>query len=126
MTHFPKDFYRHLKEHNYTEVKGGNERKTFLEIWVVTVGKRVFARSWNKSERSWFTELQKTGIGQLKYGNAEVIVTGRKVDAESKIHSLINDAYRARFKEEENIFYVNGICQPEYSNYTMEFFNTEK
>ena len=123
---FPKDFYKHLREQNYTEVKGGIERKTFLEIWVVTVNNRVFARSWNKSKRSWFTELQKTGIGQLKYKKEVIAVTGKKVDENSEIHVLINNAYLERYTEPENIFYVNGICQPEYTNCSMEFFYSEK
>ena len=123
---FPKDFYKHLSEQNYTEVKGGIERKTFLEIWVVTVNNRVFARSWNKSRRSWFTETQKTGVGKLKYKNQVINVTGKKVDGSSEMHNLINNAYRERYTEPENIFYVNGICQPEYTNYTMEFFYSEK
>ena len=123
---FPKDFYKHLREQNYTEVKGGIERKTFLEIWVVTVNNRVFARSWNKSKRSWFTETQKTGVGQLKYKDQVINVTGKKVDKSSEMHILINKAYRERYTEPENTFYVNGICQSEYTNYTMEFFYSEK
>jgi len=121
---FPKKFFEHLENHNYTQIKGGQVRETFLEIWVVKVDNRVFARSWNKSKRSWFTAFIDTGVGQFKFGEELMNVTGKKVSSEDVIHKQINEAYQARYTEKENIFYVNGICKPEYFEYTMEFFNS--
>lgn len=120
--YFPEDFYSHLKTHNYTEIKGGTERNTFLEIWMVSVNNRVFARSWNKSSRSWFTAFLDTGVGQLKYGEKVIIVKGKKLDASAPIQEGINQAYLKRYNQKENIFYSEGITQPEYLDYTMEFF----
>jgi hypothetical protein len=119
---FPRDFFTHLKEHNYTLIKGGTDRKTFLEIWVVAVGDRVFARSWNKSERSWFTAFLASGEGQLKYGDHILNVKGKKLDEKSKLHELINNAYLERYQEPANVYYAEGISKPEYAAYTMEFF----
>ena len=86
---FPEEFYKHLEKYNYTEIKGGINRKTFLEIWVVSVENRIFARSWNKSERSWFTAFLETGIGQFKYGDQIIEVSGKKVEQEAEIHLRI-------------------------------------
>lgn len=119
---FPADFYSHLKDHNYTLIKGGMDRKNFLEIWIVEVDRRIFARSWNKSERSWFTAFLDSGVGQLKYGNKIINVKGKKLDSNSEMHELINQAYLKRYIEAENIFYAKGISQPEYRDYTLEFF----
>ncbi|PKA82738.1 uncharacterized protein DUF2255 [Ulvibacter sp. MAR_2010_11] len=119
---FPTEFYNHLKEHNYTEIKGGITRTTFLEIWVVAVEGRVFARSWNKSERSWYTAFLETGTGQLKYGDTIIDVIGEKIGPGLEIHKKINKTYRDRYTEKENIYYADGISQPEYEDYTMEFF----
>ncbi|PHR11482.1 MAG: hypothetical protein COA40_11040 [Aequorivita sp.] len=123
---FPEDFYSHLKNHNYTEIKGGIERNSFLEIWVVSVNKRVFARSWNKSARSWFTAFIDTGVGQLKYGDKVLNVKGTKLEPTSEIQKEINQAYLKRYNQKENIYYSEGITQPEYLEYTMEFFYLEK
>ncbi|MEH6763587.1 MAG: DUF2255 family protein [Aequorivita antarctica] len=123
---FPEDFYSHLKNYNYTEIKGGSERKTFLEIWVVSVNNRVFARSWNKSARSWFTAFLETGVGQLKYGKKIINVKGQKLEATAQIQEEINQAYIERYNQKENIFYSEGITQPGYLDYTMEFFYSEK
>ncbi len=122
---FPSTFYEHLLVHNYTEIKGGKERETFLEIWVVAVGERVFARSWNKSERSWFTEFLKTGVGQLKHSNAIYNVTARKIMPGDAIHQQINAAYLSRYNQKDNIYYAEGISQKEYEDYTLEFFFAE-
>jgi hypothetical protein len=122
---FPEDFYSHLKIHNYTEIKGGTERNTFLEIWVVSVNKRVFARSWNKSARSWFTAFLETGVGQLKYDEKIINAKGRKLEVTAQIQEEINQAYLKRYNQKENIFYSEGITQSEYLDYTMEFFYSE-
>ncbi len=122
---FPKDFYSHTKKNVYTEIIGGTERDTFLEIWVVSVNNRTFARSWEKSTRSWYTAFIETGLGQLKYEDNIIYVTGKKLDKEDKIHLEINNAYLTTFNQPKNIIYSEGITQPEYLDYTMEFFYTE-
>lgn len=123
---FAEDFYSHLKKYNYTEIKGGIERNNFLEIWIVSVNNRVFARSWNKSARSWFTAFLETGVGQLKYGEKIINVKGRKLETTAQIQQEINQAYIERYNQKENIFYSEGITKPEYLDYTMEFFYSEK
>lgn len=123
--HFPTDFYTHLKEQIYTWIKGGMERETFLDIWVVAVNNRVFARSWNKSPQSWFTAFLETGVGQLKYGDNIIDVTGKKLSSNAEIQEKINQAYLSRYNQKENNFYAEGIVQPEYLDYTMEFFYAE-
>jgi len=120
---FPKDFYTYLANNTLIEIKGGITRPTFLQIWIVAVEKRIFARSWNKSEKSWFTEFQKTGIGEIKYGNKVLKVNGEKVSSENLINLNISEAYINKYDQPENIEYSKGISQPEYFDYTMEFFN---
>ena len=119
---FPVDFYEYLINNTLIEIKGGIEREKFLQIWMVEVNNRVFARSWNKSEKSWFTEIERTGIGQIKYGNQIIQINGSRLSNESNIHELINQRYLARYYQAENQFYSRGITKSEYKNYTMEFF----
>lgn len=123
---FPASFYQHLRDHNLTGIKGGRERPTFLEIWMVEVNGRIFARSWNKSARSWFTAFQKTGEGEIKYGNEIIPVQGRQLKNDPKMTDLINKAYLERYTQPENIPYAKGISQPEYADHTMEFFYAGK
>lgn len=119
---FPADLYTYMKEHTLMEVKGGTTRPTFLKIWMVEVDGRVFARSWNKSERSWFTEFQRTGVGEIKYGDTILKVKGKKLAAEDPVNPRISEAYLKKYDQPQNVPYAEGISQPEYFDYTMEFF----
>lgn len=123
---FPDNFYDYLRSNTLVGIKGGVERESFLDIWMVEVDNRVFARSWNKSLRSWFTEFIKTGKGQVKYGNKIMKVEGVKLDAKDEAHKLIDKAYLEKYNQKENVEYANGITQPEYANYTLELFFVEE
>lgn len=118
---FPADFYTFLKENTLVEIKGGIERPTFLPIWMVQVDNRIFARSWNRSEKSWFTEFLKTGVGQIKYGQQVMNVTGQKLEEHDAMNRKISEAYIKKYDQPQNLKYSQGISQPEYFNYTMEF-----
>ena len=120
---FPEEFYKYLAEHTLIEIKGGLNRDSYLPIWMVEVDKRIFARSWNKSKRSWFTEFQKTGIGEIKFCDKVIRVKGKKLSAQDKMNSRISMAYIEKYKQSENLKYAEGISQLKYFDYTMEFFN---
>lgn len=122
---FPTEFYDYLQAHNLTGIKGGHERPTFLEIWMVEVDGRVFARSWSKSARSWFTTFQETEEGEIKYGDRVVRVRGRQLKNDPAMTERINQAYLKRYTQPENLPYAQGITKPEYAAYTMEFFYIE-
>ena len=122
---FSKDFYTYLANNTLIEIKGGLTRPTFLKIWMVEVDNRIFARSWNKSENSWFTEFQKSGIGEIKFGDKIIRVTGEKIDADNPINKKISQAYIKKYNQPENLKYARGISKPEYFNYTMEFFKLQ-
>ncbi|HSJ12563.1 MAG TPA: DUF2255 family protein [Gillisia sp.] len=118
---FEKELYDYLNTHTRIEIKGGLDRPTFLPIWMVNVNGRLFSRSWNKSEKSWFTEFLRTGRGQIKYGDKIVNVSGHKIDREDPVNQKIDAAYLQKYTQPENLPYAQGITQPEYADYTMEF-----
>ncbi|WP_210489778.1 DUF2255 family protein [Rufibacter aurantiacus] len=118
---FPQEFIDYLASHTLAGVKGGKDGHRFLDIWMVEVNGRVFARSWSKSNRSWFTAFKEEGIGQLKFGDKIIPVNGKPL-TDSQTNSLIDQAYKEKYTQAHNLVYVNGITQPEYHEYTMEFF----
>lgn len=122
---FPKDFLNYLTNNTLIEIKGGITRPTFLPIWMVEVDNRIFARSWNKSQKSWFTEFQSEGIGEIKYGDKVIRVKGQKVGAKNQINHRISEAYIKKYDQPANLKYSEGISQPEYFDYTMEFFYSD-
>jgi hypothetical protein len=125
VTFNPLHFYNYLKENTLIGIKGGKTRESFLNIWMVEVNRRVFARSWSKSERSWFTEFLNSKEGQIKVGEKVINVTGKKLTNEPELMESINKAYLKKYNQTENLFYAKGITKPEYEEYTMEFFYLE-
>ena len=123
---FPESLYRYLSNNTLIGIKGGTERSSFLDIWMVEVNGRVFARSWNKSPNSWFTEFIKSQKGQLKYGDVILEVEGQKLDANDPTNILIDSAYLEKYNQKENLKYAQGITQPEYADYTLEFFYIDR
>lgn len=117
---FPAEFIEYLGSSTLVGIKGGTARETFLNIWMVEVAGRVFARSWAKSNKSWFTAFLEEGAGQLQYGQRVLNVRGVQTH-DAELNLLIDDAYKAKYTQEHNLPYVAGITQPEYHYYTMEF-----
>ncbi|MEM7659861.1 MAG: DUF2255 family protein, partial [Bacteroidota bacterium] len=58
-------------------IKAGTERPTFLEIWMVQVGDRVFARSWTRKENGWFGQLLEKGRGEVQFGEEIYPIRGK-------------------------------------------------
>lgn len=118
---FPVELIEYLDSHTLIEIKGGVDRETFLKIWMVSVDNRIFARSWTMSSKSWFTEFVKQEIGQLKFGENVITVSGKQL-FDDELNRLVDQAYKQKYTQQENIIYVNGITESKYHNYTMEFF----
>lgn len=118
---FPSDLFEYLDCHTLVGIKGGRDRESFLNIWMVVVGDRFFSRSWNKSNKSWFTAFLSTGVGQIKYAETVLDVQGRKLPPNDPLHEHINRAYLEKYDQPENLSYSRGITQSEYRDYTMEF-----
>lgn len=97
------------------------KRLTFLEIWMVSVGQRVFARSWGMSHKSWFTELVEYDVGQIKLGSDIFNIKGRQL-LDPEMNRFIDQAYRTKYIQKENIPYVEQITALKYKDFTMEFF----
>ncbi len=116
-----KTLSEYIAKHTLIEIKGGLEREKFTEIWMVEVNGRFFSRSWNKSERSWFTEFLKTGVGQIKAGKTIINANGFKVDKNDAVNRDIDIAYLEKYHQPGNVKYAIGISQPEYADFTMEF-----
>lgn len=112
----------YLQLHTLIGVKSGIHRKSFTEIWMVTVQGRFFSRSWNKSNDGWYGEILKNGSGQLKLNDTILNVTVKKIKKDDAIQPKIDLAYLSKYTQPENVSYAHGISQPDYHDFTVEFF----
>ena len=121
MENFSDEFLQFLDENTLVEIKSGNHRTKFTEIWMIRIGKRVFARSWNRNVKGWMHDFLINNGGQIKYGQKVLNVTVRKIDKTDKINKDISKAYLNKYTQEYNIEYAKGISQIEYFDFTLEF-----
>ena len=77
---FPIEFYKFLKENTLVEIKSGNHRNKFTEIWMVNVDGRIFARSWNKNLNGWMNDFLTNKSGEIKFGENILNVVVEKLE----------------------------------------------
>ena len=118
MENFPSEFLQFLDENTLVEIKSGNHRTKFTEIWMIRIGKRVFARSWNKNVKGWMNDFLINNGGQIKYGEKVLNVTVKKIDKTDKINEDISNAYLNKYTQEYNIEYAKRISQIDYFDFT--------
>jgi hypothetical protein len=111
----------YIKNNNLIGIKAGFDRPTFLDIWMVVVDERIFARSWGIAENSWYSTFLQNPYGQIKCG--EIIFNIQAVIPTDKevITEKINIAYLTKYNSGHNIEYAKGIVQEMHIDKTMEF-----
>lgn len=102
-------------------VSAGGRRATPLEIWVVAVGGRLFARSWGLSERSWYSAFIGGAQGFLECGDRRVAVSGREPADLEAVSPLIDAEYLRKYDRGENSGYARGILGRQHVLRTLEF-----
>ena len=119
---FSNAFLKCINETQITSVRVGNERTKFTGIWMVEVDDRIFARSYNLSDRSWYTTFLNGDEGDIKCGKEIIPVNGIKPADLSTIAEDINKAYEKKYLVKTyNKKWVDGLIQPERVVRTMEF-----
>ena len=122
MNKFTKAFLACINATQITSVRAGKDREKFTGIWMVVVDGRVFGRSYNLSERSWYTTLLSGDSGDLKCGKEIIPIKGSKPVDINIITGAINKAYEKKYLVKAyNKKWVDGLCKPESVARTMEF-----
>lgn len=120
------DAIHYIQTHNLIGLKAGSNRTDFLEIWMVVVDKRIFARSWGLAERSWYNTFLNNPSGEIQCGDAVYRITAKVPDDLHHLTEPINQAYLNKYNEGRNAPYAQGIIQPQHAARTMEFVIQEK
>lgn len=120
MKPFPEELFQHLRDHTLVGIRVGPDRKEFLDIWMVAVAGRIFARSWNRSMSGWFGGLIRGQSGMVRFGEHTLEIVGKRPTSEPGLMQRIDQAYLERFTQPENISYATTISQPEYHSFTIE------
>ncbi|MFT3680463.1 MAG: DUF2255 family protein [Ferruginibacter sp.] len=110
-----------IERSNLIGVKAGSNRDKFLDIWMVVVDDRIFARSWGLSEKSWYTVFLQEPFGAIRCGDKIVQVKAVIPARTPGLDESISSAYLAKYDHGDNSFYAQGIIKPAHVERTMEF-----
>lgn len=111
----------YIKSHNLIGIKAGLQRQTFIDIWMVVVEDRIFARSWGLAEKSWYNRFQEEPIGHIKCGENIFSIRATIPKDLTELTEKINTAYLTKYNTGHNIEYAEGIVQENHVNKTLEF-----
>ena len=111
----------YINSNNLAGIKAGAERPSFLEIWMVVVDGRIFARSWGFAEKSWYNTFLKASKGEIKCGEVVLDITAKIPQDLEVLNAKINQAYLDKYNSGDNAKYAIGITQQEHIDKTMEF-----
>lgn len=118
---FPAEFLESVNTHSLTGVRAGGPERDFLEIWVVQVEGRLFARSWGLARRSWYTACLEGVEGELQSGGRCIAVRGIVPEDLDRMTAAISAEYLRRYNQGDNAVYAQGIAGPEHVARTLEF-----
>lgn len=116
----------YINNNNLIGIKAGLERPGFLNIWMVAVDNRIFARSWGFAEKSWYNTFLQNPKGQIKCGDTIYPIKAIIPVDLDQITEKINAAYLKKYTSPHNIEYAKGIIKEAHANKTMEFKITEE
>jgi len=110
----------YIKTNSIIGIKAGNQRPDFLEIWMVVVRDRIFARSWGLAERSWYHSFVKDPMGQIQCGDTIYTIKAIIPSDINELTDEINQAYLTKYNTGQNIRYSKGIIRQKHIDHTME------
>ena len=115
-----------INSNNHIGIKAGFDRPDFLNIWMVVVDNRIFARSWGFAEKSWYNTFLQNPQGQIKCGDDIFLIKAFVPVGNDLMTEKINSAYLTKYNSEHNIPYAEGIVRKEHADKTMEFIIDEE
>lgn len=115
----------YIQTHNLIGIKAGANRSSFLEIWMVVINDRIFARSWGLAEKSWYNSFLQNPKGQIQCGDLIFNINTRVPTDNDELTDAINNAYLMKYNSEHNMEYAKGIIQTKHIEKTMEFIIDE-
>lgn len=110
-----------ISQNYYTGIRAGSRRDTFLEIWMVVIQNRIFARSWGFAEKSWYNTFLQENLGALKVDENIVPIRALIPNDLSIITEEINIAYLTKYDCGQSSYYARNMVTKDHAEKTMEF-----
>jgi len=116
---FADDVVEALRNAKILGVRAGSEHR-YTGVWVVTIDKRVFVRSWYDKPTGWFRAFKKEPIGTIQVGKLEIPVRGKQVRS-AHIRDAVTVAFGEKYNTKGSQRWVDGFAEPARVLTTLEF-----
>ncbi|HMD37268.1 MAG TPA: DUF2255 family protein [Vicinamibacterales bacterium] len=109
-----------VREGKIFGIRAGLRPHRFLGLWAVTIGDRVFVRTWNDKPTGWFRAFAKDrrGVFQVPSGR-EIPIRVRRAGGE-RLLDAIDAAYAAKYNTPGSKKYVRGFATARRRVKTLE------
>ncbi|GGF01649.1 hypothetical protein GCM10010984_18820 [Chishuiella changwenlii] len=116
-----QEFKESIDSEILTGIKAGTDDHRFLDIWMVIVDDRIFARSWGIAERSWYNTFLNNENGKIKSGDKVFNIKAKIPEDLYELEEPINNAYMKTYDFGTNAFFAKGLAGKKHVEKTMEF-----
>ena len=102
-------------------VRAGTGPHRIIGIWVVTVGGRVFVRSWGVKSTGWYRAWRKDPLGVMTVQGRvrEIPVRAVAVRSERTKHA-VSGAYAAKYNTPGSLTFVRDFARKKCRDATLE------
>ena len=116
---FTNDVVEAARNAKIIGVRAGTEHR-YTGVWVVAVGDRIFARSWNDKPTGWFRAFKKEPSGTIQIDELEITVRAKFVRS-ARIRDAVTAAFAEKYNTKGSQKWVEGFKEPERVLTTLEF-----
>lgn len=102
-----------------TTIRQGEKHK-FIDMWMVVVDDRIFARSWRGAKNGWYYKFLKDSKGAIQCGDKFYEIEGIVPNDLDELNQKINEAYTQKYGNGEYPKIAKEMIEPERMNRTLE------
>ena len=113
-----------LDETKYVKIRAGAAHR-FINIWIVVVKGRAFARSWNNKPSGWFAAFHADAEGAIEIDGNAVAVVARPVK-DAKMLNAVTTAFGRKYTTKANVKFVVGFAEKGRRENTIEVVPSSK
>ena len=109
-----------ISETKITTFRQGDIHR-FIDVWMVIVDDRIFARSWRGSKTGWYYKFLKDSNGAIQCGDVYYKIDGLIPSDLDNINQRINDAFTKKYGKGDYPEIAKEMIQPDRMVRTIEF-----
>ena len=108
-----------LRELAILGVRSGTKHR-YTAVWVVVLGRRVFARSWSDKPTGWYRAFRDHPQGSISLAKKSIPVRAAQTRSD-RIRRAVSDAYAAKYDTKGSEKWVKGFAERQREATTVEF-----